>query len=1062
MENKDETIVDTEYGVDQIGSLEGLQAIRKRPGMYIGSTSQKGITHLVYEVSDNSFDEYVAGHGKIINITVDEDSSVSVEDFARGIPVGPHHTWKDDNGEPLDTLTGILTKMHAGGKFNSADSGYKCSSGLHGIGVTAVNALSDKLTVIVKRYGNIYKQEFSKGDPITPVEIVGKDDSTGTKITYHPDPSIFKMTLEPSCKELQTRLSELASLNAGVIVNYKNKITNVDQQYHFEDGIIGYNKRLIGDKISLFDNPLYFNGTYELPNNKIIISEISFIYDDEVEANQVIKTFANNINTYEGGYHLKGFRDEYKRIINEYGIENKLIEESKQLEIKYLLDGIYAIISVKVPEAEFEGQTKTKLGNAEAQFAVAEALRKGFAELIKKQENKDIIESIIIRALNIRQTEEAMRKARSSNRKVSKISKMGLPGKLADCSNKSGYREIYLVEGDSAAGCHVGDTLIDLVDGRSIRLDDLVEEFEAGIKNYVYSSKPNGEITVQPIIDAFKTKHVSKLCKIVLDNGEIIKCTPEHPYMLKNGTFKEAQYLTKTDSLMPLYKKVAGHPFRLEIGGDLYEYVLNNNSNKYYPTHRLVADQYLGKHPKNTHIHHKDINSKNNEPENLEYKDSKEHIRFHQKEWFSHQENVEKFKETMSNATKKMWENPEYREKQLQNGLKKLAEEKRGLLYAHREKMKNDPEYFEKNWKKLHTLEAAEKRKESLKKFFNENPEAKEHLSEVAKEQWNNKELLEWRSKKTSEQMNQPGYMDAHKNKIYKKKQEHAMVVIKQLINDGIEVNNNSYDAARTLKEQPKWKTLRKYFGNDEGIKEWIRTYNHRIVSVEIIEEEADVYDLTVPPYNNFALSAGIFVHNSAKEGRYKKFQAVLALRGKLLNTEKADYEKMLNSETIKYIIASLGAGVGDTFDVNEVRYEKVCIMTDADDDGAHICLLLITFFYKYMTDLIRKGLLYATVPPLYRVIKNGKSLYLKDDHDLKEYKEKNKGNFDLKRFKGLGEMNPEQLKETTMDPKTRILKRIVMEDAEKAAETIKICMGKESDIRRDFIEANAFRIQLD
>lgn len=251
--------------------------------------------------------------------------------------------------------------------------------------------------------------------------------------------------MEPSCKDVQNRLDELASLNGGIKVHYKNDITKIDKEFHYEDGIKGYVSRMVNDKKTLYDTPFYIKGNYEISKNKIVIVEIAFIHDDNDQPNENIKTFANNINTYEGGFHLQGFRNEFKRVLNEFGEKNKIISE--QLGIKYLLDGIHAVVSIKIPEAEFEGQTKTKLGNIDAQYAVEHVLKEQFDKLTKSKKNKEIFETILIRAEQVREAEIAARKARAASRRAKKATSMALPGKLADCSNKNGYSEIFLVEG---------------------------------------------------------------------------------------------------------------------------------------------------------------------------------------------------------------------------------------------------------------------------------------------------------------------------------------------------------------------------------------------------------------------------------------------------------------------------------------------------------------------------------------------------------------------------------------------------------------------------------------
>ena len=450
----EQEILKDDYGTDAIDSLEGLSAIRKRPGMYIGSTSQRGINHLIWEVADNSVDEFVGGHGQDIWITVKEDGTVIVKDEGRGIPVGPHKKWKKEDGTPLNTLTGLFTKIHAGGKFGGSESGYKVSAGLHGVGVKAVNALSDYCCVEVRKGGHIWTQEFSKGEPITEDPILSgkydeKKELSGTTVTYHPDKEIFKQTLIPECKAIQARVLELASLNAGLKFHYKNEITVFEQEYIQHDGIAGYARRLTGEKPTLYDSVVHVKDSREINDRKIMV-EIALIHDDDENGNDIIRTFANNINTHEGGFHLDGFRTAYRKCFNKYAGDKKIIKEN--LSIKYLLEGLNAVVSVRVPEAEFEGQTKTKLGNAEVEPIVEEIFTKHFEELSKEPTYDAIFESIVLKSLKAKEADEAARKARSLVKAGNKVKKLALPGKLADCNPKSPYSELYLVEGDSAGG----------------------------------------------------------------------------------------------------------------------------------------------------------------------------------------------------------------------------------------------------------------------------------------------------------------------------------------------------------------------------------------------------------------------------------------------------------------------------------------------------------------------------------------------------------------------------------------------------------------------------------
>lgn len=791
----DELKANDEYGADQISALEGLDAIRARPAMYVSSTSQKGVNQLCWEIIDNSVDEYVAGHGKEIDFHIFDDCSVEISDHGRGIPVGISDKFKDEHNKSMNVLTVVLTKIHAGGKF--ATGNYKASAGSYGVGQKAVVALSDDFAVTVKRDGHIYHQTFSKGKATSEVETIGKTKETGTTIKYHPDAMIFKSTIQPNSYDVKRRIAELASLNAGLQVNYKNDIDNEEITFLYEDGIIGYTKRLAENKNLLFDDPFYVRGEYTESDGNIIIVETSFIYDDESESNQIIKTFANNINTYEGGTHLTGFRNSLRKGLNEFALEKKLIKSP--IELKYLLDGIYATISIKIMTPELDGQTKTKLGNTSAQEAVEYVMSDFFNKIIKgKNQFTAVFETIINRAAKVKEAEEAARRARAMHRTANKTAKLALPGQLADCANSSTgeYSEICLVEGTSASGsaksgrhpafqailplrgkvlnvekasldkmlnspaiktiiaafgagigktfnidklrydkilimCFTGDTKVKLLDGTNPTFEQLVEmeKKEPGKTYLVYSKDKFGNIVPGKATNPRITKYTSDIVHLTLDNGAVIKCTPDHLFLLKNNTYKEAKNLIAEDSLSTIYTK------------------------KYSCNHEMYYDDKENK-----------------------------------------------------------WET----------------------------------------------------------------------------------------------------------------------------------VNDDGTDHD----------TFCEYDASQKHI-DTAELYNHKVLKKEFIhlDEPIPMYDLTVESYHNFAIMT-------------------------------SDYT-----------------------DENNICKQSALIVhnCDADSDGLHIRSLLLTLFYNYMRPLITGGYVYATVPPLYRVMYNSKQKYLKDDHELNEFRKRHKGQtFQLDRFKGL------------------------------------------------------------
>lgn len=437
MTTETNTGVNQDYGASNIRVLEGLEAVRMRPGMYIGSTSQRGLHHCIYEIVDNSIDESLAGYCTEIRVTVHQDHSVTVEDNGRGIPVDI----KPESGK--SALEIVHTVLHAGGKFG--DGGYKVSGGLHGVGASVVNALSEKYIVEVSRQGFTWHQEYLRGEPTSQVEKGKETDKTGTKTTFWPDPEIFTETTEIDKDVITNRLREMAFLNKGLKIVFIDGKTLEEQVFHYEGGIGSYVEFLNKNKTVIFDSVIYM----EKPIDEMLI-EVAMQYTDAY--NETVLSFANNINTHHGGTHLTGFRNAITRVLNDYARKNNILKDSEQnLTGEDVREGLTAIVSVKLPNPEFEGQTKEKLGSQEAMAAVQDVVRDKLQEWLEF--NPKVAKTIIEKTLQAQRAREAARKARELTRRKSALESSTLPGKLADCSNREPEKcEIYIVEGDSAGG----------------------------------------------------------------------------------------------------------------------------------------------------------------------------------------------------------------------------------------------------------------------------------------------------------------------------------------------------------------------------------------------------------------------------------------------------------------------------------------------------------------------------------------------------------------------------------------------------------------------------------
>jgi DNA gyrase subunit B len=783
-------------------------------------------------------------------------------------------------------------------------------------------------------------------------------------------------------------------------------------------------------------------------------------------------------------------------------------------------EGLTAVISVKLTNPQFEGQTKAKLGNPEVKTAVETIFGESFTTWL--EEHPRDAEVIMGKCILAAKARAAAKIAREAVLRKGALEGFTLPGKLADCSSKdASVSELYIVEGDSAGGCFHGDVKVALTDGRSISFKELVEEDKNGKQNFCYTIKSDGSIGIEKIINPRVTKKSAEVIKIILDNDEELICTPDHKFMSRDGSYMEAKDLTPDLSLMPLCKKLSKIEHRITIEG--YEMVLNPATHKWIFTH-MLADRYnleneIYQEIDGTHKHHIDFNKLNNNPENIIRMSKEGHMEMHRKlakrtlhtpsaiakcnaikRTPAYRQKIsatmKKLGDVLSARAKKQWENEDYKNFMTQKFL---------------EFYNTNEEYRRKNSDLLNKEQKVywgdvvnrDKQAERVTNYFVAHPEKKERLRELAAKEWENNELREWRAEKTKGQWT--AEFRAKRREAYNQTYlQHSLSFAKQILEQGKDLFIDYNESRRQLPQRNnnivKLETLLQRFfrGDKEHLLEAAANFNHKIVKIKKTKERFDVYDIEVPNTHNFALASGVFVHNSGKQGRNREFQAILPLRGKILNVEKSRLDKILANNELKSLIIALGTNIGEMFDITKLRYHRVVIMTDADVDGAHIRTLLLTLFYRYFPDLITNKHIYIAQPPLYR-IQAGKSVqYVYSDEEkekalmelaknkIQNAKDKKKETTEtaetevaaeeevgaestttiggvkvnIQRFKGLGEMNPEQLWETTMDPEKRLMKLVTVDDAAKADEIFDILMGDEVEPRKRFIQTHAKNVK--
>ena len=791
----------------------------------------------------------------------------------------------------------------------------------------------------------------------------------------------------------------------------------------------------------------------------------------------------------DGGTHVTGFRTGLTRAIMDYAKKNGYLKDEKSLLTgEDLKEGLTAVVYIKMSSEnlQFESQTKAKLNNPEVQGLLAVVTKEGIDTYLEEhpQDARKILDKVMLAA----KARVAARAAKEAVIRKGALEGMGLPGKLADCqSNDPTQSEIFIVEGDSAGGCFLGSTKIALADGRNLTFIDLVEEEKRGKKNYCYTVTTDGKINIAPIKNPRLTKNGASVIKIILDNNKEITCTPEHLFMLRDGTYKMAKNLSINDSLMPLRRKLSKIGKGVTIKG--YEMVYRPYNNKWIYTH-ILSDLYNLENKNYTtdggsNRHHIDFNKLNNNPDNIKRLTREKHMKLHaemiemtlltpetkRKSVAAHKTkkykekiikimSTPKMRKMLSERAKKQWENEEY--KDYMKG-KFLEFYKTNAKYR-----KENNKLLNQEQKKYWSKEENKKTQaEKVKQFFVNNPEYRIYYHNLAQKQWSDSNLLKWRAEKTKKQWTDDfrekrkvAYNQTYLNKGLKVLHD---IYLKSNKIDAIEydnirkkTNDKSLIRLSTIKER--------FFDSDESkLKEAVLNYNHRIKKIINLKKKVDVYDLEVEGTHNFALASGIFVHNSAKTGRDRKFQAILPLFGKVLNTERARIDQIVTSDKFKNLIVALGAGISDQFNVKKLRYHRIIIMADADVDGSHITCLYLTFFYRHLKEIVDAGHVYIAMPPLYKVEHGKNKKYVFSDEERDEYLKTIKGtSFKVQRYKGLGEMNAHELWETTMDPKTRLLKQVTATDADAADKMFTMLMGEEVPPRRKFIQMRAKSANLD
>jgi DNA gyrase/topoisomerase IV subunit B len=989
------------YGADDLTHLEGLDAVRKRPGMYIGSTDSRGINHLANEIIDNSTDEGVGGFATRVVVTLHPDGSVQVDDDGRGIPTGINAK------SGLSGVELVLTRLHAGGKFGG--SGYKTSGGLHGVGASAVNALSLRFDVTVSQAGKVHTMSFRNGvpgifdgeGPDAPftrepgLRVVGRmkrNASTGTSIRYWYDQRYFEPGSSLDLESVRDKLRNTAFLVPGV--TYILRTPEGEETFTYPHGLLDMVDYLtpagvkpVCDTVMITgegrykENAADDHGVMRANVERLAEIEIALRWDTGYE--RTVECFTNTIRNLHGGTHRRGFERAAVRALTD-AIRNTrglLRPKEDPPTVDDVLEGITAVLHVRLPEPQFTSQTKDELSTAAitkvTQAVVEQSLRKWVDDRKTRTEARTVLTKIV-EAARVRLTQKQQKDAA---RRKTALEGASMPPKLVDCRSTGVDRsELFIVEGDSALGCFTGETMVALASGGARSFADLAADWANGVTHFGYATNKAGRVVVVPLVEPRLTKRGAGLVRVTLDNGESVRCTPDHLFRLRDGSYRRADALAAGDSLMPLYRSVSSKAAGDKLDG--YERVWMNDRDEWVYTHYL-ADAHNLRHGLDSAAngevrHHVDIDKRNNDPRNLRRMTWEDHAALHA------------------------------------FGVEHSARMTRRMT---------DP-----GTGHLARIQAGRAR----------------YVATVPREE-------------RVAQQNEGRRVAALKR-------------LSGLVHLPDDALAGAYDAERPKTGLRFDRLLDHYNGELGRLREAALLVNHRVVAVTPVSETEDVYDLTVDGYHNFALEAGVFVHNSARMARAAEYQALLPIRGKILNVQKASLADTLKNVEVASIVQVLGAGTGRTFEPAQLRYGRIILMADADVDGAHIRTLLITLFAKYMRPVIELGRLYAAMPPLHKVQtkgRNAETIFTFTQAEMEQTvarltKAGRQVITPVPRFKGLGEMDADELWATTMNPATRSVRRITLQDVDAAERTLDLLMGEKVEPRRNWLVESAKRVDRD